>query len=267
MLAVIAGAGSLPVDACRNLMQKNKFFFVISLFPKDNLEKLQKATQNQIEITTQKFFKSAKIFKLLKEKNTSQVLLIGKVHKKDLLSKVKLDWFAIKTLASLVRFGDSDIMEKIIQTFSKHNIEVIPQSSVLSNLFVQPGILTGKLTKSIEENVKFGLKVSEQLSINDIGQSVVVKDKMILAVEAIEGTDSCIKRGIELGKTQVIICKSANKNQNEKYDLPTLGPATLQNVEKNQIAAIAWKANQTFIADKEKFIKVAKKLNITLIAV
>ena len=267
MIAVIAGTGSLPISACESLIQSNKKFFVLSLFPEDNIEKLKTVTKNYAEVKTQKFFKAAKILKLLKEKNISQVLLIGKVDKRNLLKKIKFDWFAIKTLASLIMYNDRDIMERILKAFSEHNIKVIPQSEILADLFVKPGVLTGKLTKEIEENIDMGLKIAEKLSINDIGQTVIVKNKMILAVEAIEGTDNCIKRGIELGKKNIIICKSANKKQNEKYDLPTLGPETLANIKNEEILAIAWKANQTFIADKEKFIEDAKKLNITLIAV
>ena len=103
--------------------------------------------------------------------------------------------------------------------------------------------------------------------ILDIGQTVVIKKGMILAVEAIEGTSACIQRGVSLGKNKgVIVCKAAKKSQNKKYDLPVLGAATLENIKKGEIAAIAWQANQTLIVDKELFIKRAKDLGITLIS-
>ena len=97
--------------------------------------------------------------------------------------------------------------------------------------------------------------------------AILVKDKMIIAVEAIEGTDECIKRGIELGKKDIVICKTAHNNQNKKYDLPTLGPSSLEQIKKGQVKAIAWHSNKTFIANKEEFIQKANELNITLVAI
>ena len=90
---------------------------------------------------------------------------------------------------------------------------------------------------------------------------------MVIAIEAIEGTDECIKRGIDLGKNDLIICKAAHDNQNKKYDLPTLGPDSLTGLQKGQVAAIAWKASHTFISDQDAFIQKAKELDITLIGV
>lgn len=267
MIAVIAGTGSLPVEACNNLTKNKNDFFVISLFPEDNLKELKEMTKNNIPIYTQNIYKTAQILKILKENKTKKVLLIGKVDKRNFLKKFKLDWLGIKFFTSLVCKSDSTIMETLIKFLAQNNIEVIPQNQVLKSLIIPPGILTGKITKQLQENIQFGLDVAQKISECDIGQTVIVKDKMILAIEAIEGTDNCIKRGIELGIKDVIVCKAAQINQNKKYDLPTLGPSSLKYVQKDQIKAIAWQSSQTLIADKEEFIEKANKLGITLISV
>lgn len=267
MIAIIAGTGSLPQEACKNLLQSNKSFFVITLFPEDNLESIKKITQNKIEIFTQEFYKPSKILKLLKEKKTKEVLLIGKVDKRNILKKIKFDWLALKLFASVTCKSDKSIMERILQEFEKNNIKIIHQNEILKTLLVPPGVLTGKLTSQIKEDIDFGLKMAQNISFCDIGQTIVVKDKMILAVEAIEGTDNCIKRGIELGKNDVVICKTAHKNQNKKYDLPTLGPNSLKEIKPGQVKAIAWQSNQTFIAKQEIFIKKAIELGIILVSV
>ncbi len=285
MIAIIAGTGSLPAQACKNLLHKNENFFVISLFPEDNLDELTrvinsctkhsekpeatstKTTSKHIPIISQPFYKPSQIFKILKDHNTKKVLLIGKVDKRNLLKKVSFDWYGVKFLASVLYKSDTSLMEKIVEEFSKHNIEVIKQDEVLDSLLVKPGILTGKQTPEITRDITFGIEKAIALSQHDIGQTVVVKDNMILSVEAIEGTDECIKRGIELGKTGVVICKAAQKNQNKKFDLPTLGPDSLKNIQKNQVKAIAWLSTHTFIAQQELFVKKAKELGITLISV
>ena len=90
---------------------------------------------------------------------------------------------------------------------------------------------------------------------------------MILAVEAIEGTDACIRRGIDLGKNNIIVCKAAQKYHNKKFDIPTIGSHTLASIKPGEIAAIAWLSGSTFVADREKFVTRAKQLGITLISV
>lgn len=270
MIAIIAGTGNLPVQACKSLIEQNKDFFVISLFPEDNNLELKNIVNNGIynnpEVIEQKFYKASKILKTLKEKKTTHVLFIGKVDKRNLFKNLKFDWLTIKFLASCACKSDKTIMENLLSFLKKEEIEVLSQHEILKNLFLAPGVLTGKLTPEIKENIDYGISLANNISLFDIGQTVVVKDKMVLAVEAIEGTDECIKRGISLGEKNLIICKTAHKNHNKKYDLPTLGPNSLKNLEYGQVKAIAWQSSQTFIENSKEFIKKAETLGITLVS-
>ncbi len=267
MIAIIAGTGNLPIESAKYFLRQNKDFIVICLFPKDNEQKLKETVSGKAEVISQKFYKTKQTLKLLKEKNVDKILLIGKVDKKNILKNIKLDWLAIKTLAKAVTKSDSSLMEAIINEIESQGIKVLKQNDILKTLFVPAGILTGKLTKELEEEIKFGLEIANKLSLIDIGQTVVVKNKMIIAAEAIEGTDKCIKRGIELGQKDLIICKTAHKNQNKKFDLPTLGPKSLEQIKRGQVKVIAWHSNKTFIANQNEFIKKAKELNITLVSI
>jgi UDP-2,3-diacylglucosamine hydrolase len=267
MIAIIAGTGNLPLEAAKSLIEQNKDFIVICLFPNDNLEKLLKIVENKSKIITQPFYKAGKILKLLKEKNVTEIFFIGKVDKGNLLKNIKLDWLAIKTLAKASTKSDSTLMQAIMDQVENQGFKILKQNEILNNLFVKPGILTGKIAPKLQEDINFGIQTANKLSAIDIGQTVVVKDKMIIAVEAIEGTDSCIKRGIALGQNNVVICKTAHKKQNQKFDLPTLGPKTLEQIKKGQVKAIAWQSDKTFIENKNEFIKKAKELNISLISI
>lgn len=264
MIAIIAGTGSLPGQACKALRQAKKKFFVISLFPDDNLKDLEQACPTPI--IHEPFYKAKTILELLKKNNTKKILFIGKVDKQHLLKKFKLDWFAIKMLATLATKSDMSIMNKVEQIAVDNGFELLRQNEVLTELFVPPGVLTGKLTPTIQENIDMGLTIAQQISSIDIGQTIVLKDKMILAVEAIEGTDACIKRGIELGKKNIIVCKTTNPNHNKKFDLPTIGSHTLQGITPGQIRAIAWQSDRTFIADQQEFVARARDLGITLVS-
>jgi len=222
---------------------------------------------NDSQIIAQPFYKAGQMLDLVKERGTKKVLFIGKVDKQHLLQHIKFDWFAIKLMASLVNKSDSSIMERLLAELQSHGIDVIKQDEVLGSLLVPPGVLCGELDENLKADIEIGMHIATQMSCCDVGQSVVVKDKMILAVEAIEGTDACVRRGINLGKSGVVVCKSARPSQNRKFDLPTLGPASLTGIENGQVKAIVWLSKSTFIAQKEDFIKMAQSLGITLVSV
>lgn len=267
MIAIIAGTGNLPIEASKFLHAHSMPFFIISLFPEDNGQYLEQLFGKHIEIIAQDCYKPNEILSLLKNKATKQVLLVGKVDKRHLLKKVKLDWLAIKILGSLIAKSDKNIMEAILAEFTKHNIEVLRQDSILNALLVPPGILSGSLTPELSQDIAMGMKAALAIAHADIGQTVVVKDGMILAVEAIEGTDACIQRGIEFGKQGIVICKTARTDQNRKFDLPTLGPNSLAPFKKGQVSVLAWHSHCTLIVQKEELVKKASELDITLVSI
>lgn len=267
MIAVIAGTGHLPIQACQSLRAANKPFFVIALFPNDNASALETSIHGYTDSVTLPFYKPSMILSLLKERGTTHVFFIGKVDKATLLKGLALDWLAIKMLSSVIGCkSDKALMERLIQELKKHKIDVLHQSDVLASLFVPKGIVSGTCTKNMDLDIAFGMKTAQLLADTQIGQTIVVKDGMVLAVEAIEGTDACIRRGIELGKTDVIICKTACTNHNTRFDLPTLGPASLAGIAHGQVSAIAWSSQHTLIAHYDVFVAQAKELGITLIS-
>lgn len=266
MIAVIAGTGSLPAEACRQLVRRQEPFFVIALFPENNAHELKQLVGNSIEVITQSVFKPSLALEVLKQRGTTHVLLIGKVDKNHLLSKMSFDWMAAKFLASLVYKGDKTIMDAVLAELARHNLQVMKQDDILRGLLVKPGVLMGTLTDAINRDIAYGMSMALAIAHADIGQTVVVKDGMVLAVEAIEGTDACIRRGIELGGGNVVICKTARTDQNKKYDLPTLGPASLATFKSGDVAAIAWHSHCTLIAELETFVQRAAALEITLVS-
>jgi DUF1009 family protein len=268
MIAVIAGTGSLPGEACKHFLASSQPFFVITLFPENNAIELKNIVHGNAEVIARDCYKPSEILSLLKEKSATKVLWIGKVDKSHLLKHVKFDWLALKILGSLISSRtDKDVMERLVTELANHGIQVIKQDTVLGGLRINPGILTGTLSDQIKTDITFGLKTALNIAHANIGQTVVVKDAMVLAVEAIEGTDACIQRGIQHGKEGVVICKAARLDQNRKFDLPTLGPSTIASLQKGQVSAIAWISDCTLIAQKDTFITQAKSLDILLTAV
>ena len=132
-----------------------------------------------------------------------------------------------------------------------------------------PAGVLGKLnpTKEQMDDVNYGFGLAKEMGKLDIGQSVVVKNKMIMAVEAIEGTDRCIRRGARLAKKNASVIKAAKPSQDKRFDIPTVGLKTLQAMKKYGASLLAVEANETIIVDQEKVVKFANKNNIVIMAV
>jgi UDP-2,3-diacylglucosamine hydrolase len=266
MIAIIAGTGALPIAACHALALQNKPFCVISLFPQENSVALRQAAGSSAVINCA-FYKAGDILNHLTTHGVKQVLMIGKVDKQQFFKGIKFDWLAVKLLASVAYKNDRDILQRLVDAFAEYGITVLRQHDVLPGLLTKPGIITGTVDARLQNDIDMGMRAAQEISKLDLGQTVIVKNSMVLAVEAIEGTDACIRRGIELGNGEVIICKAAQAAHNPQFDLPTLGSATLQGVEPGQVRAIAWLASHTLIADYENFVAIAQEIGITLISI
>ena len=131
-------------------------------------------------------------------------------------------------------------------------------SGVLGN--VQP-------TQEQVEDVNYGYWLAKETGKLDIGQSVIIKDKMVMAVEAIEGTDKCIKRGCKIAKRNSRVIKVAKPSQDKRFDIPAIGLRTLKTMHKYKADLIAVEAGETIIVDREEVIKYANKHNIVVMAV
>ena len=126
------------------------------------------------------------------------------------------------------------------------------------------------LTTVTEEqinDVPYGYSMAKEMGKLDVGQSVVVKDKMMMAVEAIEGTDKCIQRGGKIAKKGGVIVKVAKPSQDKRFDIPAVGLKTLKTMKKYKLSVLALEANETIIVDMDEVVKFADKNNIVIMAV
>ncbi len=264
-LAIVAGNGELTTLLAKSAKQQgfNTCALAITKEAELNLQdicnKVYKFSPGQL----------SKMLDLIKSEMISQVVFIGKVPKLDLLRNIhKLDWMAIKNLGILSNLNDDSIHDGIVNLLSKYNVKVLPQTMFLKHLFLEKEILS-KRKPTLEEriDIEYGFEAAKKVAGLDIGQTVVVRNKMILAVEAIEGTDEAIKRGSLLAKNEVVVVKVAKPEQDERFDIPTIGENTIQTLANNGGGILAFEANSTLVANKEAVILLANKLNICLLAI
>ena len=114
--------------------------------------------------------------------------------------------------------------------------------------------------------MRFGLDMAKKIGGLDIGQTVVVKNRAIMAVEAIEGTDACIRRGGQLGRGDVTVAKSAKPKQDMRFDVPGVGPDTLDSMVEAGASALVIEAGKTLVVDRDAMVKKADQHGITIVA-
>ncbi len=264
-LAIVAGNGELPSILAKSAHELGFNTCAVAL-TEEAKEKLEDICDKTYKIAPGQL---SKMLELIKTEMLNKVVFIGKVPKLDFLRNIhKLDWAAIKQLSKLTNFNDDSFHDGLVDLMKKYNVEVLPQTKFLKHLFLEKEILS-KRKPTLEERVdiEYGFDVAKKVSGLDIGQTVVVKNKMILAVEAIEGTDEAIKRGCGLAKGDVVVVKVSKPNQDERFDVPTIGENTIQTLAKNGGGIIAFEAGKTIIVNRDKLTEFADKNNICLIAV
>ena len=249
---LIAGDGILPVRMAQ-YAKENGFEVVCISLSRDNVRDLKKYCSKVYSCHPGEV---NKIESILKNEQIKQLTFLGKVHKKVLLQLHKFDKRAIDLIKDAVRLNDDQVMLMIVQELAKIGVEVLDQTIFIKNLMIPAGVLgKHKPTKEQMDDVNYGFWLAKEMGKIDVGQSVVIKDKMIMAVEAIEGTDSCIKRGAKLAK------------QDKRFDIPAIGMKTLRTMRCKRASLIAVEANETIIVDQEKVIKYADEHNIVIMAV
>ena len=261
---LIAGDGLLPVKMAQ-YAKENGFEVVAISLSNDNCRELKKYCSKVYSFCPGE---ALKIEKVLKEEGIKQLTFLGKVSKSIILKRPKFDSKALDFIKRAVRLNDDKVMLMLIEELENIGITIIDQTTFIKNLMIPSGIL-GKVqpTKEQVEDVNYGYWLAKETGKLDIGQSVVIKDKMIMAVEAIEGTDKCIRRGCKLAKKDACVIKVAKPNQDKRFDIPAIGLRTLKTMRKYKASLIAVEAGETIIVDQETVIKYADKHNIVIMAV
>ena len=268
MLGLIVGESSLPNYVINKLLKKNIEFLILDL-TKSNIYKKYKNSYS-LKIT-----ELGKAISILKKNNCKNVIFIGKVERPD-ISLLKFDrkaLFYLPRLFSAFKKGDGNILKEIIKIFKENKLNVVNSMKFTPELiFKDKSINKLKINNTDKSSISKGVKIIKSLSKFDIGQSVVINNGYVLAIEGPEGTDETIKRSLHLSKkyklkNKSILVKFPKANQDLRIDLPTIGFDTIKNCIKANIKGIALKRSQNIILDKNKIINLVKKNNFFIISI
>ena len=267
-VGLVAGYGELPQLAAKALTEKG--FHVICCALTDSTYKILKDEYETYKYSPVEILKALDLAKKLEIK---KILFIGKVLKLDFFKNLhKLDLKLLSRLKEFNDFSDDSIQLRLAKYLEQeHDLEILDQTKYLRSLFPAAQIFTKRSPTEDEwEEINYGLKIAKSIAAEDIGQTAVVSNRSIYAIEAIEGTDKCIQRAKRL-KTfwdknkDIFVCKVAKPNQDQRFDVPTIGLGTVKSIQKNGF--IAFEANETFFVNQKETIAYANQNNISIISV
>lgn len=265
-LGIIAGGGDAPralIAACRNLGRE---FFVICLQGQAEPGLAVDAPHAWLPLGA-----GAQFTALVGEHKIAEVVMIGRVRRPSLL-EIKPDWLALKVLTKIGMnmLGDDALLRAIGKAIEQETgARIIAVQDVFANLLAPEGRL-GRITPdaAAEQDIARGLQVARALGALDVGQSVIVQQGMVLGVEAIEGTDALIARSAALRRDGDggVLVKIAKPRQDNRYDLPTIGPDTVKAVAQAGLRGIALEAGRSLVIEREKTVALADENGVFIVS-
>lgn len=267
-LAIIAGGGQLPFVVAESARARGLPVHIFGIRGEADV------AVETFPHTWVKWGELGKLFATCEKIGCSDLVIIGRVTRPD-FANVKFDFGAVKALPfifSLGRGGDDQVLSSIVRFFEGKGFRVHGAGDMAPELLVGEGII-GKKKPTPEElaDVEIGEKVVRELGRLDVGQAAVVAKGYVLAVEAAEGTDAMLDRCAELrksgrarGRTGVLV-KGPKPGQEERIDMPTIGPATVQKAAAAGLAGIAVAGGRVLMAERAATIDAADQNDIFLL--
>lgn len=195
------------------------------------------------------------------------VVMAGGIKKTRMFTEYRPDWRAVKVLARLRRLNDDVLLRAVADELEGEGITVGDATRYLPSLIAEAGVLTTEPTREQWEDVRFGVETVRAVGALEIGQCVVVKNRTILAVEAIEGTDEAIRRGGRLANGGGVVVKMAKPQQDLRFDIPTVGPTTIASMQEVGAAVLAVEAGKTLMLDKLDLLDAARNASISVVGI
>ena len=264
-IGLVAGYGELPLIFAKKAIEKGDTVIALGL---------KGVTCEEIEKYVEKVYwfewgDLKKAILIAVTQRLRKIALLGKI-KKEILFKDsgKLDDESKKIIRSSGGKKDYNILKGVADLVKTVGIEIIDPTPYLEELIPAKSILTKKVpTKEEELDIEYGRKIASELARFDIGQTVIVKDKTVIALEAVEGTDETIRRAGKLVDGGFTVVKMARPAQDARFDVPLVGPQTAKTIVENRGKVLALEQKKTFLMNREETIRIADEFGLSIIVI
>ncbi|MDD5643995.1 MAG: UDP-2,3-diacylglucosamine diphosphatase LpxI [bacterium] len=265
-IGLIAGNNTFPVQFAKAARAEGVEKIVAVGFYGETMKELSKYVD---ELHWLKVGQLSMMIKIFKKTGVRSVVMVGQINPKIVLKNfIGLDFRLIKLIFRLKDRRADTVLKSIADEIEREGITLEDSTIFIKALIAPKGIITGKpLSRAQKTDVNFGVRMAKGISGLDIGQTVVVKNKSVVAVEAMDGTDETIKRSGRIAGSGTTVVKVAKPQQDMRFDVPVIGLETVKNAVSAGVQVIALEAGKTVFFDKEKVIDAAEKNNIKIIGV
>jgi len=204
----------------------------------------------------------------LKRGGATQTVMLGSIAKARFFRDAWPDAVGLKVMAQVAVRSDDNVLRALARHLEEQGLPVVDPTPFLEDRLAPEGVL-GRHLPSEEEAVdaRYGLALARDIGRLDVGQTVVVRRRIVLAVEAIEGTDACIRRGGGLAREGAVVVKAVKPNQDRRFDLPAVGPETVEALREVRGRLLAVEAGATLMMDLDRMIERANRSRIVLMGI
>ena len=203
---------------------------------------------------------------LLHREGVKHAVMAGQVKHNKIFSSIRPDWRLAKLLLSLPSKNTDSLIGAIARVLQDEGIELIDSTRFLGPLLPQEGVLTQRSPDQTETaDIEYGRKIARQIAGLDLGQTVVVRDRACVAIEAMEGTDETIERAARItGGRRLVVVKVSKPRQDMRFDVPVVGPKTIEVMRQSNATALAIDAGRTLLFDRDTLIRAADEAGIAI---
>lgn len=262
-LGLIAGEGKAPLVLVEKLTATQKPVVVIT-FSEAQAKRLASAGAKAVRIKLGQF---GKLIKAFKKEGVQEITFLGKIEKPKALEEAIPDLRALLLWKRLLSRNDDAILRAVAEELEKEGFRIVSPADFVPELLTPEGVLTRKEPSSSQwEDIRFGYEIARKIGAMDIGQCVVVKDRMVLAVEAVEGTDETIRRAGNFRKGAVVV-KVLKPNQDPRLDLPAAGLETLETMLSAGARVLALEAGKTLFFEREEALDFANRHGLIVVGI
>lgn len=261
-IGVIAGSGLYP-ETFISEARKHGVKLIVAAFKGETKEELAELSD------AIKWFRVGQlggVIKFFRKQGATEAMMVGQIAPRNLFD-LWPDLRTLKLLHSVKERNAETLFGAIADELAKDGIKLLPASTFLEDHLATEGVIFGpEPSERDREDIEFGRKIVKQTSALDIGQSIVVRRGTVLAVEAFEGTDACIKRGGELGKGKdVTLVKVSKPDQDMRFDIPVIGPRTIKTCQEAGVRVIAVEAGKTLFLGREEVERRCREAKVTVV--
>lgn len=209
-----------------------------------------------------------KLIHALKADGVRQAVMLGGIRKTHVFTTVRPDLRALAVVSRLRRLKDDDILREVAAELESEGIRIRESTFGLQGILVEEGTLTRHTpTKKEWADIRYGWEVSAETGRLDIGQCIIVKDSVVVAVEAVEGTDEAIRRGGTLAGSGAVVIKRSKPQQDRRFDLPAIGPDTIETMRSVKATVLAVEAGGSVLIDRDDMLRNAERAGIAVVGV